>query len=202
MMRTISDWWVGVFGCLFVISLAPANALAAQLFSYQFMSGFGTPADLRNSASIEMRISAPGDPDANSGPILFSDRPWTPADIGSMRTATAATYPDFNDFASELTDGQLEAIGLFDPGGGLAAIEPYVIWGNAHDPRVDLHGYRIDSITMRLDSITFMQDSVFPPPFTDVTYAITVSADGAPLPEPALASIAAVICTALIPRRH
>ncbi len=142
---------------------------------------------------------------------LFDSASWGVGDVGTTRTLTQATDPDFSNFVERLTDGDLEQIVFWlgaTPRGtsGYGMLEPDFIYGNPADPRVDLHGYRIDSISLFMNSLTI--DSPGGDPngdgqWTDVNSTFTLSMNGEPVPEPSPIILAILGAGALsTTRRH
>jgi hypothetical protein len=160
-----------------------STALGAELFSFSTGQGGQQPG---RTDYITIPIGS-AIPNQYAGPPIFASVQWTPADVGTTVTITPASDPNFAAFTSKLTDGVSQSVSVsFYPApaqnlSGAVFPEPFVIWGNQNDPRVDLHGYDIQSYTERLNSLSI--DNL-PDGTSGYNASVTFSAEGVPLPEP------------------
>lgn len=174
-------------------SVSPGDA---QLFSFAFGGGFGNRGMLSSSV-VNLTWSHVGGP-AGMGPVLdpiFTQSSWTPGDAGRIVIVNSGNDPNFNAFASLLTDGRPEDLVLFFAAGATPTLmdgagfnEAAVVFGSRIDPRVDLHGYQIDSLSVEMVSM-----SIHNPPDGSGSYMvdfnIIFSGSGHPVPEPAAAAL-------------
>jgi hypothetical protein len=172
---------IAVAVSLFCFSVAQADVL----FSTSLRDAGGISRIL-DPSQVQIGLSYLG-----KGPNwhIFPNDPWTPSDLGSTRTVSASTDPNFNRFVSLLTDGIDEFVGLDER---LHLMDGSTEgWGGVFNPESttirDWKGYKIDSISMRLDQLSIVspgrnitKDGIW----TDYSWIFTVSANGTAIPEP------------------
>jgi hypothetical protein len=135
---------------------------------------------------------------------IFASIPFTLADVGTTRTITSQTDPNFDAFAASLTDGSPELITFwFVPApavniSGQSWKESSVVFGNDNDPRTDLHNMAIASFSLHLDALTIANGPVR----STFDSTITLSADdGLPVPEPSSCGLVLAMMACAASRR-
>lgn len=174
----------------------PVSSGDSQLFAFEFGGGFGNRGMLSSSV-VNLTWSHVGGP-FGTGPALdpiFAQFSWTPSDAGRTVTVTSGNDPNFNAFATLLTDGRPEELVLYQAAGpaptfmeGSGFRESDVVFGNGIDPRVDMHGYQIESLSMELVSMSIQNPADDSGSYM-VNYNIVFSGSGHPVPEPAFAAV-------------
>ena len=148
-----------------------------------------------SSFTFPVFSSVPG-PDYSGPPVILNQR-WTVADVGKTVSVPAASNIPLG---IALTDGVLENLS-FDVNGigdGYAVPEPYAIFGNQYDPRIDLHGDTITSYSLTLNSLSVSNNGY--------QYQTTFAAYGygpvQGVPEPGTLVMLLVICAGCTVRRR
>jgi hypothetical protein len=186
---------VGLLTLVFQLFLSPA--FGTTLFSYTISQGGSQPGQV---TSMTFPTQYDGFSHYYQNAIFLNDS-FTQADIGETVSITPESDPNFNAFASEMTDGVPESIVFwFLPApavniSGQVESESNVIWGDQNDPRIDLQGDAIDSFSLTLDSLQVnnSEDS------SSFEATITLSATG--VPEPATSSLLLILVGGMGGRR-
>ena len=149
-------------------------------------------------------VPAGTDPFDPSFDVFHDQAPWLQSDSGSERVVSAANSAAFSQVTGLLTDGLPELLTVGEAVGGgsgyQTSFEAYALFGDVHDPRIDLHGNRIDDFLIQMNHLGFNSDGQN----TQVSYDYTVSIEGGPVPEPAsfAAALGSGMCALLRRRRE
>jgi len=116
------------------------------------------------------------------GAILFNEAWVGVPDVGTSRTATPLTDPDFGEIATRLTNGQVEQLSigatLESVGGG--DIEPEQSWFGLSTR--DFKGALIDSIVFRIDFLEFEDPNQFGGTSFDYVFVVEIHGQGPTVP--------------------
>jgi hypothetical protein len=122
---------------------------------------------------------------------------------GGRSPSPGRPSPGFEQVASRLTDGTRDyVVFLFDgltPGVSPSYFESQLVWGDQHDPRVDLNGFVVDSLSLRVDRLAFTSPGRNPNgdgSWTDVSGRFTLSAQGRLVPEPSGSAVLTLVAAA------
>ena len=146
----------------------------------------------------------------HDGPALFSDRPWTVADVGTTRWISAG--PLFDQAVTALTDGStdypIEDLTFVRIDGGPPnSSNPVTHLMQFKSPipgAVDLKGLRIEALGLHVSALEFDVAPWLPSALERIYISPQVLVDYAPMPEPSigLAAVTAGLWTLLgRPRR-
>ncbi len=180
-------------------TVAPTQA--AQLGTADLNPGGGIGAPNAIRGNVKLTLSIEDNPNVSS-PIIqprinLSSIPITTADIGRTFTVTLQQEPNFNNFASLLTDGRRSTVLLsvsfliendLPAGFGIGLNETSFTGSGVG--AVDFFGNTIDSLDLRLNSLDTFQSvqrasqTLIPTTFSNISVGTTLTINGQPVPEP------------------
>lgn len=167
-----------------LLVLGSGGVAHSAVLGTQEFSNSGGNADIFKDYQLTLTIGSASDRYPSNAPI-FNGLKVTPGDVGKTFTVNADTDPNFNQFASYLTDGKPDGMlmnmgtgSLGRAGGSIGAS------GNLFGGNPDLAGNKIDSISVRINSMNLVTPGTNPNGdgvWTDQSFNATVIVEGSPL---------------------
>ena len=164
-------------GVAAAIGLGAGASGSPQIASWSYQNGGGTRI-IGDQVSLSLRIAAQSE---SPGPTLFEDLLLDESDVGKTFAATAATDPDFGDFAAFLTNGQDDVVtysaGVVGGGFGSRDGHESNLYGGQLGS-VDAAGIAIDGVELRVDALSLASPGSDPNHdgnWTDYELDVTVS---------------------------
>ena len=175
-----------------LLALTSGGVAQAAVLGTQEFSNAGGSSDIFKDYQLTLTIGPASNRYPSNAP-LFDGLKVTPADVGRTFTVNADTDPNFNQFASYLTDGNPDGMQLITgtgtlgrAGGALGAS------GNLFGGNPDLAGNRIDSISIQINSMNLDSPGTNPNAdgvWTDESFNATVIVEGEPLNQQSAAPV-------------
>lgn len=166
-------------------------AQSAVLGTHEF-SNAGGSTDIFKEYQLTLTVGSASDRYPSNAPI-FSGLKVTPGDVGKTFTVNADTDPNFNQFASYLTDGKPDGMLMSTGTGSLGRAGGSIgASGNLFGGNPDLAGNRIDSISVRINSMNLDSPGTNPNgdgAWTDESFNATVIVEGEPLNQRSASSV-------------
>lgn len=198
-----------VLGATLMASHASADFLGSWTLYHN--PGFLWGSNTMPVTAIRVRVAFGSLASFTDGLDLFETSAFTQGDDGLVLVADSASDPDFDQIATQLTNGAINdkvfvetrLIGL----AASAASQNELFWANrpGSSAPADFSGYTLDRIEMAVELVSWVspgRDSNNDGVWTDYEIDTRLDFYGTPIPEPALAAMLAPLFVGLVVGRN